>query len=165
MPLAALWLIAYNMVTFYRYILKVKRGKGMKYLLFFVSAAFLSGCSTGVYKVNNTSSGRTVFQTECSVGNIGLCQRRAASKCDTGYQTLKKYKGNRTVSTPIYRTRYRTYYRYNSPRSHSYRGRGDRGRYYYNHRPRRQAYTVRERYIVGYNHQQVAVQYLQFKCR
>ncbi len=135
----------------------------MKYLLFLGSFIFLGACSQimpGVYKVNNTSSGRPIFKSECSVGDITLCQRRAASQCPKGYQTLKTTKGQKTVSTPIYGTRYRTYYR--SYYRDGYYRNGYRHHYYH---PRYRAHTVRERYVTGYNTRKVNVQYLQFKCR
>ncbi len=119
------------------------------YLLILWSFIILSACSSGVYKVNNTKSGRAVFVAECTGSTYTSCQKRAAKKCPTGYTTVKRYSEIKTVSQPIYRTRYHTRYYSVSHQGHRY------------YRPYSQPYT----YVVGYTYRDIRVRYLQFSCR
>ncbi len=120
-----------------------------KYFFLFVSFALISACTTGVHRVNNTSSGKAIFVSECSPNNYTLCQKRAAQKCTKGYSTLKRYTDVKDISEPIYRTYYRTRYRY-----------------YYHHGHRHyRPYTERYSRVVGYRHYKRPVQYLRFSCR
>ncbi len=120
-----------------------------KHLFILFGFIITSACTPGVYKVNNSTSGRAIFVAECTGSSYTSCQRRAAQKCPKGYFTLKRYSEVKTVSQPVYRTAYRTRY-------HSVYHRGHR-----HYRPYRQAYT----YVVGHKYHNVRMRYLRFSCR